>query len=87
MTSEEEEEKEEEEEGKEEEEEEYDEEEHEEVERGEPWGGWRGGDIPGCHRVLAVPPPPQETDYVLSYFDNGESFGPDSDDNGDEAVY
>ncbi|XP_064494539.1 DNA-directed RNA polymerase III subunit RPC7-like isoform X2 [Pseudopipra pipra] len=29
----------------------------------------------------------EETDYVLSYFDNGESFGPDSDDNGDEAVY
>lgn len=86
MTSEEEEEKEEEEEGKEEEEEEYDEEEHEEVERGEPWGGRWGGDIPGCHRVPAVFPP-QETDYVLSYFDNGEGFGPDSDDNGDEAVY
>lgn len=66
-------------------EEEYDEEEHEEVERGEPWGGRWGGDIPRCHRVPRFPP--QETDYVLSYFDNGESFGPDSDDNGDEAVY
>lgn len=86
VTSEEEEEKEEEEEGKEEEEEEYDEEEHEEVRRGEPWGVWWGGDIPRCHRVLPVYPQ-QETDYVLSYFDNGESFGPDSDDNGDEAVY
>ncbi|XP_050840537.1 DNA-directed RNA polymerase III subunit RPC7-like isoform X2 [Serinus canaria] len=29
----------------------------------------------------------EETDYVLSYFDNGESFGPDSDGDGDEAVY
>lgn len=54
MTSEEEEEKEEEEEGKEEEEEEYDEEEHEEVEMGEPWGGWWGRDIPRCHRVPPV---------------------------------
>lgn len=28
----------------------------------------------------------QETDYVMSYFDNGEEFGGDSDDT-DEAVY
>lgn len=30
---------------------------------------------------------PQETDYVMSYFDNGEDFGGDSDDNMDEAIY
>ncbi|XP_069734475.1 DNA-directed RNA polymerase III subunit RPC7-like [Phaenicophaeus curvirostris] len=30
---------------------------------------------------------PLETDYILSYFDNGEDFGGDSDDNMDEAVY
>lgn len=29
----------------------------------------------------------QETDYIQSYFDNGEDFGADSDDNMDEAVY
>ena len=29
----------------------------------------------------------QETDYIMSYFDNGEEFGGDSDDNIDEAVY
>uniref|UniRef100_V9LF09 DNA-directed RNA polymerase III subunit RPC7 n=1 Tax=Callorhinchus milii TaxID=7868 RepID=V9LF09_CALMI len=29
----------------------------------------------------------EETDYVMSYFDNGEDFGGDSDDNADEAVY
>ena len=29
----------------------------------------------------------QETDYVMSYFDNGEEFGGDSDDNMDEAIY
>lgn len=29
----------------------------------------------------------EETDYIMSYFDNGEEFGPDSDDNMDEAVY
>lgn len=29
----------------------------------------------------------QETDYIMSYFDNGEEFGGDSDDNMDEAVY
>lgn len=29
----------------------------------------------------------QETDYIMSYFDNGEDFGADSDDNMDEAVY
>lgn len=29
----------------------------------------------------------EETDYIMSYFDNGEDFGADSDDNGDEAVY
>lgn len=34
-----------------------------------------------------LPPPLQETDYIMSYFDNGEDFGADSDDNGDEAVY
>uniref|UniRef100_A0A672PQQ7 DNA-directed RNA polymerase III subunit n=2 Tax=Sinocyclocheilus grahami TaxID=75366 RepID=A0A672PQQ7_SINGR len=28
-----------------------------------------------------------ETDYIISYFDNGEDFGTDSDDNMDEAVY
>ncbi|NWI09015.1 RPC7L polymerase, partial [Crypturellus soui] len=77
----EEEEKEEEEEGKEEEEEEYDEEEHEEVRprRGRPW--WPLS--PVTHRG----PRRQETDYIMSYFDNGEDFGGDSDDNGDEAVY
>lgn len=30
---------------------------------------------------------PQETDYIMSYFDNGEEFGGDSDDNMDEAIY
>ncbi|NP_001231731.1 RNA polymerase III subunit GL a isoform 2 [Danio rerio] len=29
----------------------------------------------------------EETDYIASYFDNGEDFGGDSDDNMDEAVY
>ncbi|XP_041649734.1 RNA polymerase III subunit GL b [Cheilinus undulatus] len=29
----------------------------------------------------------EETDYVMSYFDNGEDFGGDSDDNMDEAIY
>lgn len=29
----------------------------------------------------------QETDYIQSYFDNGEDSGADSDDNMDEAVY
>ncbi|XP_034534756.1 polymerase (RNA) III (DNA directed) polypeptide G like b [Notolabrus celidotus] len=29
----------------------------------------------------------EETDYVMSYFDNGEEFGGDSDENMDEAVY
>ncbi|XP_014879018.1 DNA-directed RNA polymerase III subunit RPC7-like [Poecilia latipinna] len=29
----------------------------------------------------------EETDYIMSYFDNGEDFGGDSDDNMDEAVY
>ncbi|KAG7335952.1 hypothetical protein KOW79_000645 [Hemibagrus wyckioides] len=29
----------------------------------------------------------EETDYIMSYFDNGEEFGADSDDNMDEAVY
>ncbi|XP_016137221.1 DNA-directed RNA polymerase III subunit RPC7-like [Sinocyclocheilus grahami] len=28
-----------------------------------------------------------ETDYIMSYFDNGEEFGGDSDENIDEAVY
>ncbi|XP_041933302.1 DNA-directed RNA polymerase III subunit RPC7-like [Alosa pseudoharengus] len=28
-----------------------------------------------------------ETDYIMSYFDNGEDFGADSDDNMDEAIY
>ncbi|XP_016145004.1 DNA-directed RNA polymerase III subunit RPC7-like isoform X2 [Sinocyclocheilus grahami] len=28
-----------------------------------------------------------ETDYIMSYFDNGEDFGADSEDNMDEAVY
>lgn len=28
-----------------------------------------------------------ETDYIMSYFDNGEDFGADSDDNMDEATY
>ncbi|XP_029919134.1 DNA-directed RNA polymerase III subunit RPC7-like isoform X1 [Myripristis murdjan] len=29
----------------------------------------------------------EETDYIMSYFDNGEDFGVDSDDNMDEATY
>ncbi|KAL6109898.1 polr3gl [Pungitius sinensis] len=29
----------------------------------------------------------EETDYIMSYFDNGEEFGGDSDDDMDEAVY
>uniref|UniRef100_G3T6N8 DNA-directed RNA polymerase III subunit n=1 Tax=Loxodonta africana TaxID=9785 RepID=G3T6N8_LOXAF len=29
----------------------------------------------------------KETDYIMSYFDNGEDFGGDSDDNMDEAIY
>ncbi|KYO39950.1 DNA-directed RNA polymerase III subunit RPC7-like [Alligator mississippiensis] len=29
----------------------------------------------------------EETDYIMSYFDNGEDFGADSDDNLDEATY
>ncbi|XP_061838994.1 DNA-directed RNA polymerase III subunit RPC7-like [Nerophis lumbriciformis] len=29
----------------------------------------------------------EETDYIMSYFDNGEDFGGDSDDNVEEAVY
>ncbi|XP_030645266.1 RNA polymerase III subunit GL a [Chanos chanos] len=29
----------------------------------------------------------EETDYIMSYFDNGEDFGAESDDNMDEAVY
>ncbi|XP_077384373.1 DNA-directed RNA polymerase III subunit RPC7-like isoform X1 [Festucalex cinctus] len=29
----------------------------------------------------------EETDYIMSYFDNGEDFGGESDDNMDEAVY
>ncbi|KAM9434925.1 RNA polymerase III subunit GL a [Clarias gariepinus] len=29
----------------------------------------------------------EETDYLMSYFDNGEDFGGDSDDNMDEATY
>ncbi|XP_007538754.1 DNA-directed RNA polymerase III subunit RPC7-like [Erinaceus europaeus] len=29
----------------------------------------------------------EETDYIMSYFDNGEDFGGDSDDNLDEAIY
>ncbi|KAM9853041.1 DNA-directed RNA polymerase III subunit RPC7-like [Aulostomus maculatus] len=29
----------------------------------------------------------EETDYIMSYFDNGEAFGGDSDDNMDEAIY
>uniref|UniRef100_A0A8B9HWZ6 DNA-directed RNA polymerase III subunit n=1 Tax=Astyanax mexicanus TaxID=7994 RepID=A0A8B9HWZ6_ASTMX len=29
----------------------------------------------------------EETDYIMSYFDNGEEFGADSDDNMDEAIY
>ncbi|XP_053743008.1 RNA polymerase III subunit GL b [Synchiropus splendidus] len=29
----------------------------------------------------------EETDYIMSYFDNGEEFGAESDDNMDEAVY
>ncbi|KTF81355.1 hypothetical protein cypCar_00014289 [Cyprinus carpio] len=28
-----------------------------------------------------------ETDYIMSYFDNGEEFGGDSDDNIEEAIY
>uniref|UniRef100_A0A8C3N4D0 Uncharacterized protein n=1 Tax=Geospiza parvula TaxID=87175 RepID=A0A8C3N4D0_GEOPR len=61
--------------------------------RGRDTKRWKRGDLGGLGvlRGLQVPPAPpvspQETDYVLSYFDNGESFGPDSDDNGDEAVY
>uniref|UniRef100_A0A8D2J3Y6 DNA-directed RNA polymerase III subunit n=1 Tax=Varanus komodoensis TaxID=61221 RepID=A0A8D2J3Y6_VARKO len=29
----------------------------------------------------------EETDYIMSYFDNGEDFGDDSEDNMDEAIY
>ncbi|XP_037532421.1 DNA-directed RNA polymerase III subunit RPC7-like [Nematolebias whitei] len=29
----------------------------------------------------------EETDYIMSYFDNGEDFGGDSDDDMDEAIY
>lgn len=29
----------------------------------------------------------QENDYINSYFDNGDDFGADSDDNMDEATY
>uniref|UniRef100_A0A4W5MH29 DNA-directed RNA polymerase III subunit n=1 Tax=Hucho hucho TaxID=62062 RepID=A0A4W5MH29_9TELE len=29
----------------------------------------------------------EDTDYIMSYFDNGEEFGGDSDDNMDEATY
>ncbi|KAL2084573.1 hypothetical protein ACEWY4_020091 [Coilia grayii] len=29
----------------------------------------------------------EETDYIMSYFDNGEEFAGDSDDNMDEAIY
>ncbi|XP_072317424.1 DNA-directed RNA polymerase III subunit RPC7-like [Eucyclogobius newberryi] len=29
----------------------------------------------------------EETDYIMSYFDNGEEFGGDSDENMDEATY
>ncbi|KAM3849888.1 DNA-directed RNA polymerase III subunit RPC7-like [Diretmus argenteus] len=29
----------------------------------------------------------EDTDYIMSYFDNGEDFGADSDDNMDEATY
>ncbi|XP_037308796.1 RNA polymerase III subunit GL b isoform X3 [Pungitius pungitius] len=29
----------------------------------------------------------EETDYIMSYFDNGEEFGGDSEDDMDEAVY
>lgn len=29
----------------------------------------------------------EETDYIMSYFDNGEEFGGDSDENPDEAIY
>ncbi|XP_036894959.1 DNA-directed RNA polymerase III subunit RPC7-like isoform X4 [Sturnira hondurensis] len=29
----------------------------------------------------------EETDYIMSYFDNGEDFGGDSDDHMDEAIY
>ncbi|XP_034409914.1 polymerase (RNA) III (DNA directed) polypeptide G like b [Cyclopterus lumpus] len=29
----------------------------------------------------------EETDYIMSYFDNGEEFGGDSDENLDEAIY
>uniref|UniRef100_A0A1A8MUS2 Polymerase (RNA) III (DNA directed) polypeptide G like b n=3 Tax=Nothobranchius TaxID=28779 RepID=A0A1A8MUS2_9TELE len=29
----------------------------------------------------------EETDYIMSYFENGEDFGGDSDDNMDEAIY
>ncbi|XP_075934552.1 DNA-directed RNA polymerase III subunit RPC7-like [Anarhichas minor] len=29
----------------------------------------------------------EETDYIMSYFDNGEEFGGDSDENMDEAIY
>lgn len=38
--------------------------------------------------MFTVPLPVlQETDYIMSYFDNGEDFGGDSDDNMDEAIY
>ncbi|XP_054477488.1 RNA polymerase III subunit GL b isoform X2 [Anoplopoma fimbria] len=29
----------------------------------------------------------EETDYIMSYFDNGEEFGGESDENMDEAIY
>ncbi|XP_069508679.1 DNA-directed RNA polymerase III subunit RPC7-like isoform X1 [Ambystoma mexicanum] len=74
VTSDEEEEKKKEEEEEKEEEDDYDEEEHEEE---LPW------QQTGSLQLSSW----DETDYIMSYFDNGEEFGGDSDDNMDEAVY
>lgn len=40
-----------------------------------------------CNLYLPCTSVWQETDYIVSYFDNGEEFGGDSDDNIDEAIY
>lgn len=39
-------------------------------------------------KTIRFTPPPQENDYIDSYFDNGEDFAAGSDDNMDgEATY
>lgn len=47
---------------------------------------WGGGGARNCRPDLSYFLF-QETDYIMSYFDNGEDFGGDSDDNMDEAIY